>query len=80
MTPNREPIRPCCTGREETPAALAGAHPDQSELLRQCIASGQVSAAQAVAHHAAGELDRQKLDPWAGWSDEERVAAMRRAF
>lgn len=49
-----ERSRPTCHG-EELPAVLAGARTTQSDLLRQAIASGQVSAAQVVAHHKAGE-------------------------
>jgi hypothetical protein len=52
--PNRIMARPTCHGEEE-PAVLARAASPDRDLLRQCIASGQVSAAQAVAHHKAGE-------------------------
>lgn len=31
----------------------------ERELLRECLASGQMSAAQAVQHFEAGELDAQ---------------------
>lgn len=36
---------------------------DDRELLRQCIASGQVSADEIVRHQQAGELDEPRSDP-----------------
>ena len=88
--------RPCCTGREEEPAALAAARQaDRADLLRQCIASGRVSAAQLVAHHTAGDMDGAHLvepepspepphsgalDWWHSLSAADRRAAIRRAF
>lgn len=77
--PNREIPRPTCHGEEE-PAALAMARSTDPALLRQCIASGQVSAAQAVAHHEAGEVAPVTGSTW--WqslSPAERASAIRRA-
>lgn len=44
-------------------SALAGTlAPQDSDLLRQCELSGQMSAAQAQAHEAAGELEPIGVD------------------
>jgi predicted amidophosphoribosyltransferase len=80
--PNREPVRPCCTGREDEPAVLASAPSDfdcpQCGLPTPTLNEGYCENCREDNQRRLDGHNAQ-TDWWQSLSPAERAAAIRRA-